>query len=109
LTFVALVISIITHLRYRSENRAGAGRVFSLLDLVLTPLASVFASLSFLMGIVVDAKARDTANKSDGSVSIQYGSAVWLALVAAILLWFANMASCCGVLRSRRRRAAEKY
>ena len=61
------------------------------------------------MGIIAGAKANDTANKSDGLVSIKYGSAVWLALVAAILLWLANVASCCGVLRSRRRRAAEKY
>jgi len=116
LIFVALLLSIISwfHVHRRQDTmldtrpRSASGRFLSILETVILLLASFFTTLSFIMSITVDAKASSAAHHSDGLLSITYGPAVWMALVAAILLWFAKIASCCGVLRNRRRRRAAK-
>lgn len=116
LIFVTLLLSTISWFQvHRRQDtmldtrpRSRSHRILSILETVALLLASFFTTLSFITSITVDAKASSAASHSDGFLSITYGPAIWMALVAAILLWFAKIASCCAVLRNRRRRRAAK-
>ncbi|KAF8311560.1 hypothetical protein DL93DRAFT_2098697 [Clavulina sp. PMI_390] len=115
--FVALASSIAAHFLTHSRHdtyldtrpASRSARVLSAVEMLSLIFAGIFADLSFIIAIVVAAKAHAAASDSDGLISISYGPGVWMALVAAILLWFAKVAACCVIGRRRKARAAEKY
>lgn len=86
-----------------SHRRRFATHHIPTLALVFTVLASIFTTITFIMDIVFEVKARDAANDTKGLITVQYGNAVWMTMVAMIFLWFANVEACANLVRERRR------
>ncbi|KAJ7905392.1 pali-domain-containing protein [Mycena olivaceomarginata] len=101
LTFVTFLISLF--MLRRGAN--GTSRLPSLLALGMGILTAVLTTIVFLIDCIVVAVVRHKVHQaSDGALTLNWGSAVWLTLTAAILLWIANVGSCAGVWGGNRRR-----
>jgi len=101
LTFVTLLISLF--MLRRGSN--GTSRLPSLLALGMGIFTAVLTTIVFLIDCILVAVVRKHVHKdSDGILTLTWGNAVWMTLVAALLLWIANVGSCAGVLGGNRRR-----
>ncbi|KAJ7156071.1 pali-domain-containing protein [Mycena crocata] len=101
LTFITLLISLF--MLRRGSN--GTSRLPSLVALIVGLTTAVLTTIVFLIDVILVAVVRKHVhNDTDGVLTLAWGSAVWLTLVAAILLWIANVGSCAGVCGGNRRR-----
>jgi len=101
LTFVTFLISLF--MLRRGPN--GTSRLPSLLALGLGLFTAFLTTVVFLIDCILVAVTRKHLHKdSDGLITLTWGNAVWMVLVAAILLWIANVGSCAGVCGGNRRR-----
>ncbi|KAJ6547464.1 actin cortical patch SUR7/pH-response regulator pali [Mycena capillaripes] len=109
LTFVTLLISLF--MLRRGSN--GTSRLPSLLALIMGLITAILTTVVFLIDVILVAVVRKHVHKdTDGVLTLSWGNAVWMTLVAAILLWIANVGSCAGVCGGNRRRTttdAEKF
>ena len=75
----------------------------SILSIGIT--TSLLSTIVFLIDVILVAVVRHSINKdSDGVIGLDWGNAVWLALVASVLLWIAEVCACLGVFVGRRKR-----
>jgi len=104
ITFLALLFSILAILLRKT-------RLWDLLATGTGIVAAVLSSIVFIIDIVFCAIAKSKLHtKTQGIATVNWGNAVWLTLVAAILTWIAIVGACCGVIRGRReRKQAERY
>ncbi|KAJ7452522.1 pali-domain-containing protein [Mycena galericulata] len=101
LTFVTLLISLF--MLRRGSN--GTSRLPSLLALIMGLLTAVLTTVVFLIDVILVAVVRSHVHKdTDGALTLTWGNAVWMTLVATILLWIANVGACAGVCGGNRRR-----
>ncbi|KAG8861162.1 hypothetical protein FRB96_003112 [Tulasnella sp. 330] len=101
ITFLAFFFSILAVILRHT-------RIWDLFATITGILAAVLSTLVFIIDIVFVAIAKSRLHKdTEGVATVNWGNAVWLTLVAAILTWFACVAACCGVIRGRRARKAE--
>ncbi|KAJ7740708.1 pali-domain-containing protein [Mycena maculata] len=109
LTFVTLLISLF--MLRRGSN--GTSRLPSLVALIIGLITAVLTTAVFLIDVILVAVVRKHVhNDTEGALTLSWGNAVWMTLVAAILLWIANVGACAGVCGGNRRRTAvdaEKY
>jgi len=105
LTFVALLISLLTLRRANASNRR--------LDLSVIGvglLAAVVTTLVLLIDVIVIAVIRSKVHShTDGAVSLNWGDAVWLVTAAVLVLWLAMtraFATTFGCGRRRRQKSA---
>jgi len=109
LTFVTLLISLF--MLRRGTN--GTSRLPSLFALIIGLVTAILTTVVFLIDVVLVAVVRKHVhNETHGVLTLTWGNAVWMTLVAAILLWIANVGACAGVCGGNRRRTpvdAEKY
>lgn len=96
--FLALTASLIAHFQtQRNSSTPRKHKIFSIFELVTNSLASLCTTLAFTLDITAASKARNSGKDSDGIVTVTYGNACWLSLVAALLIWAAKIASCLAV------------
>ncbi|KAJ7273613.1 actin cortical patch SUR7/pH-response regulator pali [Mycena haematopus] len=101
MTFATLLLSLF--MLRRGPN--GTSRLPSLLALIMGVFTAFLTTVVFLVDCIVVAVVRKKVHKaSDGALNLTWGNAVWMTLVAAILLWIANVGSCAGVCGGNRRR-----
>ncbi|KAJ7685088.1 pali-domain-containing protein [Mycena polygramma] len=101
LTFVTLLISLFA--LHRGSN--GTSRLPSLLALGPGVLAAILTTIAFLIDAILVGTVKSHVHKdTDGTVTLNWGNAVWLTLVAAILLWIANVGSLAGICGCNKRR-----
>ncbi|KAG9046942.1 hypothetical protein FS837_003330 [Tulasnella sp. UAMH 9824] len=103
-TFLALLFALLASFRANQSK----SRIPSLLASGFGIFAALLTTIVFIVDVVfvsiVKSKLKD---HTDGAATANYGAAVWLVLVAAILLWVASFGACCGILKTRRARRAE--
>ncbi|KAG8932365.1 hypothetical protein FRC01_014436 [Tulasnella sp. 417] len=106
--FIALLLALLASFRANVSK----SRIPSLAASGVGIFAALITTIVFIVDVVfvsiVKSKLKD---HTDGAATANYGAAVWLVLVAALLLWVASLGACCGMLRARRARRteAEKY
>ncbi|KAJ6455677.1 pali-domain-containing protein [Mycena sanguinolenta] len=103
LAFVTFLISL--YMLRRGPNAPGTSRLPPLLFMFMGVFTAFLTTVVFLIDCIVVAVVRKSVHKaSDGTLTLAWGNAVWMTLVAAILLWVANVGSCAGVCGGNRRR-----
>ncbi|KAF7322896.1 hypothetical protein HMN09_00069100 [Mycena chlorophos] len=111
LAFIALVVSLVT---LRRRDARGTSRLPSFIVLGFSVFAAIMASIVFIVDIVLVAiVGHRVHNDSHGELTMKWGNATWLTLVAAILLWVAVAGTmtgvCCGQeWRLRRLRSVDQ-
>ncbi|KAF9005559.1 actin cortical patch SUR7/pH-response regulator pali [Cyathus striatus] len=103
-SFLALLLSLCTLGRQSS-------RLFSSLTLIICSVATVLTTIVFLIDVIFVAIVRGRVrNASNGTLSLNWGNAVWMALGATIALWTALFTASMGAHRERNmRRKTETY
>jgi len=101
LTFVTWIVSLVLLCAKGDKLQ----RIASIITLIFCLLSVALTTIVFLVDIIVTSILRDKLrDATDGLVSVTYGNAIWLTLVAAIALWFAIIGACCGIFQRRKQR-----
>ncbi|KAG8978465.1 hypothetical protein FRC05_010710 [Tulasnella sp. 425] len=103
-TFIALLLALLAAFRANVSK----SRFPSIAASAFGVFAALLTTIVFIVDVVfVSIVKSKLKNHTDGAATANYGAAVWLVLVAALLLWVASVLACCGVFRTRRARRAE--
>ncbi|KAK7059364.1 actin cortical patch SUR7/pH-response regulator pali [Favolaschia claudopus] len=100
LTFILFLISLFILRR----NNHIALQSLSLIQFGIGILAAIITTIALLVDCIVVDAARRTI--SGHIVTVTWGNAVWMTLVAAILLWAVNLEAMTGILTRRQRHDA---
>jgi len=103
LSFLAFLTTLFLLIRTRRKH----GRPSRLISLVFVLLAAVLTTIVFLIDAIFVGKVRSRlADASEDTLTLSWGNAVWLTLVAALSLWFAMIMR---FIALRRLSRAERY
>ncbi|KAF8894553.1 actin cortical patch SUR7/pH-response regulator pali [Infundibulicybe gibba] len=91
--FVTLLISLF--MLRRGSN--GTSRLASIVTLSFGLLTTLLTTIVFLIDVILVAVVRGRVRDiTDGTIDLNWGNAVWMALGAALALWFSMFGACAG-------------
>jgi len=104
-TFVTFCLSLFM-LRL---GRNGTNRLPSLLTLGSGSLAALFATIAFLIDVILVGVVKHRVhNDTDGDVTLSWGNAVWMTLGAVIAILLAMLGACSGIIKGKRTNSLRK-
>lgn len=93
--------------RSRSGGPGAVSRFGSVLTFIVTLLAALLATVVFILDCVFVGVTKHQIHKdTDGTLTLNWGNAVWMTLGAVVALWIALLGSCAGIFAIRRSRCA---